>query len=461
MASGMVNGEPREIYGQYFSLKGMKGVIYGNTNKTEYEKKDEVTTLFIMGLGKEPEMGILGGIENGLKIRFNAGGPISDNQIGSVLQSLTSSGYQTLKKEPGIGVAAGTETEGASTVRAYALITRNGWFTGCLTDPSPAECKAYDQLLTTALPGGEEPPPEPKQQKNTKADPAETKKNIEFAEKQIQEAEAQINLLEDKLNRRKKEIEGLKQKAKQARKLADQKKAEFQKKWEDQKDFYSGDTYRLQKHIESLEFNIGLQKDIINGLGLFAFKARKEQKERLAEIEAEVAALKEKNTKTKEISSKRDTEWEPIRKQYIDPANEAEAKYGNAQDEIDEMQEDLNSTRKQLQKYQTLLKQIQDGTYSGPSLVKAEKKGKTAANNHAANRQKAVPHLDDKALTEKLYQEMFLAGKALTVTEIKNLSPYFADLSAPKINALLKTLILDYKVEKNDSHGPVALYRAL
>lgn len=66
---------------------------------------------------------------------------------------------------------------------------------------------------------------------------------------------------------------------------------------------------------------------------------------------------------------------------------------------------------------------------------------------------------DNKALAATLYNALFLSGAPTTVAEIRKMEQ-FADLSAPKITALLKILILDAKVTKDDS-GRVAKYTAV
>ena len=66
---------------------------------------------------------------------------------------------------------------------------------------------------------------------------------------------------------------------------------------------------------------------------------------------------------------------------------------------------------------------------------------------------------DNKALAATLYNALFLSGAPTTVAEIRKMEQ-FADLSAPKVTALLKILILDAKVTKDDS-GRVAKYTAV
>jgi hypothetical protein len=66
---------------------------------------------------------------------------------------------------------------------------------------------------------------------------------------------------------------------------------------------------------------------------------------------------------------------------------------------------------------------------------------------------------DNKALAATLYNALFLSGTPTTVAEIRKMEQ-FADLSAPKVTALLKILILDAKVTKDDS-GRVAKYTAV
>lgn len=66
---------------------------------------------------------------------------------------------------------------------------------------------------------------------------------------------------------------------------------------------------------------------------------------------------------------------------------------------------------------------------------------------------------DNKALAATLYDALFLSGAPTTVAEIRKMEQ-FADLSAPKVTALLKILILDAKVTKDDS-GRVAKYTAV
>jgi hypothetical protein len=65
---------------------------------------------------------------------------------------------------------------------------------------------------------------------------------------------------------------------------------------------------------------------------------------------------------------------------------------------------------------------------------------------------------DNKALAQVLYNALFLAGKPMTVAEIKTLDG-MNDYSSPKLTALLKILILEDKVSKDDS-GRVAKYQA-
>lgn len=65
---------------------------------------------------------------------------------------------------------------------------------------------------------------------------------------------------------------------------------------------------------------------------------------------------------------------------------------------------------------------------------------------------------DNKALAQTLYNVLFLQGKPMTVAEIKTLQG-MGEYSSPKITALLKILILDNKVVKDDA-GRVAKYQA-
>ena len=66
---------------------------------------------------------------------------------------------------------------------------------------------------------------------------------------------------------------------------------------------------------------------------------------------------------------------------------------------------------------------------------------------------------DNKALAQTLYNALFLLGTPVTVAQIRQMEQ-FADLSAPKITALLKILILDAKVVKDDGKR-VATYTAI
>ena len=66
----------------------------------------------------------------------------------------------------------------------------------------------------------------------------------------------------------------------------------------------------------------------------------------------------------------------------------------------------------------------------------------------------------NEALADKLFDVMANWGNAVTVAEIKTLDNAYCEMSSPKITALLKILMEQNRVSKDDS-GKVAKYQAL
>ena len=66
----------------------------------------------------------------------------------------------------------------------------------------------------------------------------------------------------------------------------------------------------------------------------------------------------------------------------------------------------------------------------------------------------------NQALAAQLFDVLANWGNPVTVAEIKTLDNAFAELSSPKLTALLKILVAERKVVKDDT-GRVAKYTAL
>lgn len=66
----------------------------------------------------------------------------------------------------------------------------------------------------------------------------------------------------------------------------------------------------------------------------------------------------------------------------------------------------------------------------------------------------------NQALAAQLFDVLANWGNPVTVAEIKTLDNAFAELSSPKLTALLKILVAERKVAKDDT-GRVAKYTAL
>lgn len=66
----------------------------------------------------------------------------------------------------------------------------------------------------------------------------------------------------------------------------------------------------------------------------------------------------------------------------------------------------------------------------------------------------------NQALAAQLFDVLANWGNPVTVAEIKTLDNAFAELSSPKLTALLKILVTERKVAKDDT-GRVAKYTAL
>lgn len=78
----------------------------------------------------------------------------------------------------------------------------------------------------------------------------------------------------------------------------------------------------------------------------------------------------------------------------------------------------------------------------------------------APSKAQVAKRSENEALAETLFSVMADWANPVTVAEIKTLDNRFADLSSPKITALLKILVTARKVVKDDS-GRVAKYQAL
>lgn len=67
---------------------------------------------------------------------------------------------------------------------------------------------------------------------------------------------------------------------------------------------------------------------------------------------------------------------------------------------------------------------------------------------------------ENKVLAQTLFEVLAAHGKDVSVAEIKKLDDRFVDLSSPKITALLKILMDENRMVKDDS-GRVARYQVL
>lgn len=66
----------------------------------------------------------------------------------------------------------------------------------------------------------------------------------------------------------------------------------------------------------------------------------------------------------------------------------------------------------------------------------------------------------NEELADKLFTVLSNWGNAVTVAEVKTLDNAFCELSSPKVTALLKILMAQNKVSRDDS-GRVAKYQAI
>lgn len=151
MGTGNVS---RISIGGFFTVEPTDALITANVQQDHYDIGDTITTLFDTTGGREVEMGLFGGIENGLKIKVNEYHNISDDDLRVTCEGQRKEGeFQVLAYRPGILVLSRDYEQEGQWINGYLVITKKAMLSGYVLGRIPkAEKEHYDRIFASAAP---------------------------------------------------------------------------------------------------------------------------------------------------------------------------------------------------------------------------------------------------------------------------------------------------------------------
>lgn len=145
--------------GGFFSVVPEDGLMVAMHQKTEYEEEDVVAELFNTGFGREVELGLFGGFQNGVEISLRKKADLTAEQIEQLSEKVSESMEILVKRDRLTVAMKDTEAEGIR-ARIFLFLTQRGLL-NCginLDSMSSAEADSYRRMFATALPVGAEKP---------------------------------------------------------------------------------------------------------------------------------------------------------------------------------------------------------------------------------------------------------------------------------------------------------------
>lgn len=146
-------------FGGFFSVIPEDGLMVAMHQKTEYEEEDVVAELFNTGFGREVELGLFGGFQNGVEISLRKKADLTAEQIEQLSEKVSESMEILVKRDRLTVAMKDTEAEGIR-ARLFLFLTQRGLL-NCgidLDSMSSAEADSYRRMFATALPVGAEKP---------------------------------------------------------------------------------------------------------------------------------------------------------------------------------------------------------------------------------------------------------------------------------------------------------------
>ena len=318
----------RTNVGNFFTLKPADGLICPIYNKTQWSEGDIVFTLFNFNFGRDPIIGFWGGIENGINIKIDK------------LMTLTSENLKQLEKNPMI-----EDGELEYLVKRADIVVlymskiiegyKSNWYFFCtsrgiltaivnLSEVSKAEANFYHDLFASALPIGAK--------EETSIDQRQAKPTQQPANKKVEvKRDAEKEKLERVTQRYEEKCSSLQKAVDEACKKRDKIKEQQEKDPELQ---------LLSEELQAKTKSLESTKSELASMSFIAFLKKKEANERIAQLEQDIVAIKNKIASTKSE-----------RKRTLQGAEDAVNK---AQNELTEFRQQKDSKIKELMEDDTL-----------------------------------------------------------------------------------------------------------
>ena len=408
--------------GNYFTVTPFHGLIIAKRRQETYQKGDTIADLFDTTGGREMEMGIFGGIENGLKVQLSAPMDISDDDVNRMAASLDENRI-ILKSRPGIFVFLAKTEEKGDKIYAYFVVTKQGIITCGAMNLTDTELEHFNKLFASA-----EPMSKAVEQKTAEVSKNAGKrtplpesarivdKHIQEIRKFQQELREKIEDAEWKLNRKKRVEDKIKSvQSSYTSDLNEQKQAVEQAKAE----------------IAKVRAEIQSEESVLGSLGFFAMKDKAECRKRIKGLQERLPGLDSEIQEARKKMDRKDRALQARLRQI--KGCEAEEYNADQWTQYHKALTELGqSVERDTKKYEDMRKKIWDG--SDTLIVEAWEKPALPPE----------PLVSKKSITQSpediIYDVLLIKGEPVTTSAIHDADPRLEHIPPIKIGTMLEKM---------------------